>query len=75
MNDFRKNLVYQAFNIIDKDKNGYLDIEDIRGVYNGKLHPDVQSGKKTEDDVLLEFLDTFEAHHNAYVCLNIIYLE
>ena len=25
-------------------------------------HPDVLSGKKTEDEVLAEFLDTFEYH-------------
>ncbi len=30
------------------------------GVYNAKLHPDVKAGKKTEDEILGEFLDTFE---------------
>lgn len=27
------------------------------------MHPDVKQGKKTEDDILLEFMDTFEMHH------------
>ncbi len=27
------------------------------------MHPDVKSGKKTEDDILCEFLDTFEQHY------------
>lgn len=27
------------------------------------MHPDVKSGKKTEDEILYEFLDTFEQHH------------
>lgn len=67
MSDFRKNLVVQAFNAIDKDQSGLLDIEDIRGVYSAKLHPDVKSGRKTEDEVLLDFLETFETHHNVYV--------
>ena len=48
MNDFRKGLAAKAFAIIDKDKSGTLDINDIRGVYNAKFHPDVKSGKKTE---------------------------
>ena len=39
-----------------------LDINDIRGTYNAKEHPDVQSGKRTEDEILGEFLDTFEDH-------------
>jgi len=34
-----------------------------KGVYNASKHPDVQSGKKTEEEVLGDFLDTFEQHH------------
>ena len=41
MNNFRKKLVGQAFNKIDRDKNGFVDINDIRDVYNAKRHPDV----------------------------------
>lgn len=33
------------------------------GVYNAKHHPDVLSGKKNEEEILGEFLDTFEVHH------------
>jgi hypothetical protein len=47
---------------MDKDGGGTLDIDDIRQTYNAKKHPDVQAGKKTEDDILCEFLDTFEDH-------------
>ncbi len=75
MNNFRRRLVDQAFNIIDKDRNGYLDIEDIRGTYNARMHPDVKTGKKTEDDVLMEFLETFESHHNTYVLIFILTLK
>lgn len=64
MNNFRKKLVLQAFNKIDSDKSGWVDINDIKGVYNAKRHPDVIQGKKTEEDVLMEFLETFETHHN-----------
>ena len=41
MNNFRKKLVGQAFSKIDRDKNGFVDINDIRDVYNAKRHPDV----------------------------------
>lgn len=64
MNPFRKKLVGQAFNKIDKDKSGYLEINDIKGTYNASKHPDVISGKRTEDQILMEFLETFETHHN-----------
>jgi Ca2+-binding EF-hand superfamily protein len=62
MNPVRKAVAKKAFDIMDKDKSGILDINDIRQNYNAKSHPDVKSGKRTEDEVLLEFLDTFEDH-------------
>jgi len=64
MNSFRRGLVNQAFNKLDKDGSGIIDIDDVRGVYNARGHPDVRSGKKTEEDILGEFLETFEMHHN-----------
>lgn len=62
MNPGRKAIAKKAFAIMDKDGSGILDINDIRGTYNAKHHPDVKSGKKTEDEILGEFLDTFEDH-------------
>ena len=64
MNNFRRNLCEKAFKIMDRDRSGVLDIDDIKGVYNGKKHPDVIKGKKTEEEVLGEFLDTFEMHYS-----------
>jgi len=52
--------VKAAFKKIDKDGSGILELNDIKGVYNASKHPDVKSGKKTEDEVLGEFLETFE---------------
>jgi Ca2+-binding EF-hand superfamily protein len=60
----RKSYITKAFNIMDKDGNGYLDINDLRGTYSAAFHPDVKSGKKTEQQVLQEFLETFEISHN-----------
>lgn len=64
MNAYRRKFVDQAFSIMDKDGSGHLDINDIKGTYNARFHPDVKAGKKTEDEILLEFLETFEIHHN-----------
>lgn len=63
MNQFRKNLAMQAFHIMDKNGNGIIELSDIKGVYNATKHPDVIAGKKSEDEILFEFLDTFEIHH------------
>jgi Ca2+-binding EF-hand superfamily protein len=64
MNSFRKGIVMSAFKKIDKDGSGIIDINDIKGVYNASRHPEVKSGKKTEDEILGEFIETFEQHHS-----------
>lgn len=45
--------------------DGVLSVDDIRGRYTARMHPDVRAGKRTEDEVLTEFLETFEQHHNT----------
>lgn len=52
----------KAFQKFDRDGSGVIDINDLKGVYNAKNHPDVINGKKTEEEILGEFLDTFEVH-------------
>lgn len=56
----RAAIAIKAFKTIDRSGDGILDLEDIQKSYNAKFHPDVKSGKKTEDEVLTEFLETFE---------------
>lgn len=64
MNDVRKRIVLQAFAKFDRNGDGYVNIDDLTGLYSGKKHPDVIAGKKTETQVLQEWLETFETHHN-----------
>ena len=45
---------------MDKDNNGYLELDDIRELYNASKHPDVISGKRTSDKVLIEFIESVE---------------
>lgn len=63
MNQFRVNLCLRAFDIMDKDKNGVIELSDVKQLYNAKKHPDVIAGKRTEDEILFEFLDTFDQAH------------
>ena len=64
MNPIRKQLVRRAFDKLDDNKNGIIELDDIKRVYNAKMHPEVKAGKKSEDEVLGEFIDTFELHHS-----------
>ena len=58
----RKRLITILFETFDKNRKGFIGIDDIRNAYNPKNHPDVISGKKTEDEVLAEFLDNLQYH-------------
>jgi Ca2+-binding EF-hand superfamily protein len=49
LNSFRLDLVQQAFKKLDKNNNGQVELADIRGLYRADRHPDVISGKRTED--------------------------
>ena len=67
MNERRRQLVSLVFTRFDFNGNGIVNIEDIKGRYNASQHPDVKNGRKTEEDVLYDFLDTFEQHYSLKV--------
>lgn len=53
-------LVKKAYEKLDKDGSGEVDYQDICEVYDAKKHPAVLEGRKTERQILEEFLSTFE---------------
>jgi Ca2+-binding EF-hand superfamily protein len=64
LSESRKNLVISAFNKMDEGKKGVLNMNVIRSEFIPKGHPDVINGKRTEQEVLAEFLDNFDYHFN-----------
>jgi Ca2+-binding EF-hand superfamily protein len=58
-NGRRQAMVDKAFLKFDRDGNGYIDANDLRGVYNASMHPKVQKGEMTADQVFMEFLSSF----------------
>jgi hypothetical protein len=62
MGPFRKDLIKRVFKKLDYNDNGVIEIDDVKQCYNARNHPDVRSKKKTEQEVLQEFMETFEAH-------------
>ena len=55
----RLDLVNQAFNKLDRIQDGVITVEDLKGVYSAKEHPKYRSGEWNEDDVLKNFLNSF----------------
>merc|ERR1712037_786013 len=59
LNAKRQAMVDKAFLKFDADGSGEITAADLRGIYNCSMHPKVQSGEQTEDEVFLEFLANF----------------
>ncbi|CAF4082028.1 unnamed protein product [Adineta steineri] len=60
MNNFRLDLVAKAFAKLDKNHDGQITIEDLRGVFNVKKNSKYLSGDIDEDKGLREFLNSFD---------------
>lgn len=60
MSKMRLELVDKAFAKLDKTGDGVVTIDDLKGVYNVRLHPEYLNGNKTETQLLEEFLKKFE---------------
>ena len=56
----RVGLVDKAFGVLDRDKSGVVDVEDLVDAFDTSQHPEVIAGAKSSNEVLQEFLDTFE---------------
>ncbi|GBN36431.1 Calcyphosin-like protein [Araneus ventricosus] len=61
----RLDVIEKAFSKMDKTGDGSVTLDDLKGVYSGKEHPDVVAGKKSEDEVLLEFLSSFDTPNKS----------
>lgn len=53
-------VVRQAFLTLPKDAKGNVVAETLHSSFQAQEHPEVTSGKKTQGQVITEFLDTFE---------------
>lgn len=62
LNERRKDMVMQAYRVLDKDGSGMVTIADIEMAYDASYHPEVQSGRKTKKQVLLDFMQVWETH-------------
>jgi len=67
LNNFRRNVLKQVFAKLDNDEKGYITVGQLRHAYNPKEHPLVRQGKRTEDEILAEFLDVLEYHFNLLI--------
>lgn len=56
----RKMLVRQAFSLLDKTNDGFVQVNDIMEAYDFSQHPNVAAGTSSPEDVAEEMLHGFE---------------
>lgn len=64
MNKNREGIVRKAFHKLDADNNGVITLHDVKMFYDASGHPEVKAGRKTVEEILEQFLDTFEIHYS-----------
>jgi Ca2+-binding EF-hand superfamily protein len=67
LNERRTDMVHQAYRVLDKDGSGQVTIDDIRIAYDVSFHPDFQSGHKTADEILSDFMSLWETHKRDHI--------
>ncbi|KAL9894719.1 calcyphosin-like protein isoform X3 [Glossina fuscipes] len=58
----RLDIIDQAFMKMDKNEDNFITVDDLKNVYSVREHPKYQSGEKTEQELLTEFLNSFEGN-------------
>lgn len=56
LNEGRVALIRQAYDKLDANKNGQVQLDDIAALYDASQHPDVVTGKKSPEEVFREFM-------------------
>lgn len=79
LNENRKKLVHLAFRKLDTDGSGAVEFHEIKSLYNASSHPDVIMNKRTEQEVLTEFMQafqvrTFSQRVNTIIIILILFL-
>ena len=65
MTQARAQVAQKAFQKLSRGATD-VDIDDVKSAFIAKRHPDVLQGKRTEQTVLVEFVETLEAHHSIH---------
>ena len=60
LNANRKKYIQLAFNKLDVTRDGVIKLEDIAQIYDATKHPDVVQGKKTKDEIYIEFMSQWD---------------
>lgn len=53
-------MVNKAFAMMDRDGSGVINIGDIGSIYDVSMNPEFLEGRKTREEILMDFLNNFD---------------
>lgn len=65
LSEYRVRLCKEAFQKLDGNGNGVLEVDEVKSKFDPSRHPDCQNGSKSVEECRSEFLDMFSTHHNV----------
>ena len=66
LNLTRSQAVEVAFQKLDPNGRGSVQYSNVKQQFDGKKHPDVGNGRKSEQEIITDFLEIYEIHHNTF---------
>lgn len=63
LNERRKKVVHEAFRSLDRSGDGMITLDDLEKAFDVAKAVEVMSGAKTKQEMMAEFLDTFDTIH------------
>ena len=66
LNPRRENIVKVAFDKLDVENCGIINLSEIKSFFNSKNCPLVSSGLMSEEEFYNSFIESFQTHHNLY---------
>lgn len=61
----RRRIVSEAFDKLDTNKSGSLELEEVKGKFDATRHPEVITGKQNAEVIQAQFYDMFGTFHAA----------
>jgi len=60
----RMKAIKQSYQALADRCGGRFTVDYVKKIYNASRHLDCIQGKRTADNILVEFIETFDVHHN-----------
>jgi hypothetical protein len=65
LSPIRRRLINEAYDKLDENGNGVLELDQVKNKFDASRHPDVISGLKSAEQARFGFLEMFSSFHNA----------